>query len=177
MNGLALHGGLIPYGGTFFIFSDYMRNAIRMAALMGLRVIYVFTHDSIGVGEDGPTHQPIEQLSSLRAIPNLVNIRPMDANETAIAWKIAIERKEGPTSLVLTRQNLNTINRNSGEFSSAEFAQKGAYILTEDADYELILIGSGSEVEVILEAKKILNENFTEKPSKHFFNMIILQQI
>lgn len=157
MNGLALHGGFVPYGGTFFIFSDYMRSAIRMSALMGLRVIYVFTHDSIGVGEDGPTHQPVEQLASLQAIPNLVNIRPMDASETAVAWKMALERTDGPTSLVLTRQNLANTDRSTTAFASADHTEKGAYVLTEDENYEVILIGSGSEVETILKAKDILN--------------------
>ncbi|OQX76653.1 MAG: transketolase [Bacteroidetes bacterium 4484_249] len=158
MNGLALHGGIVPYGGTFFIFSDYMRPAIRMAALMGLRVIYVFTHDSIGLGEDGPTHQPIEQLASLRAIPNLVNIRPMDANETAIAWKIALQRKNGPTSLILTRQSVLTIDRLNGQYADYKNAEKGGYLLTEDEGFEAIIISSGSEVGIALTAKQILND-------------------
>jgi transketolase len=157
MNGIALHSSLIPYSGTFFVFSDYMRSAIRMAALMGLRVIYVFTHDSIGLGEDGPTHQPVEHLSSLRSIPNLVNIRPMDANETAAAWRIALERKNGPTTLVLSRQNLLTVDRSSAEFSDSNNTAKGAYVLCEDEGYQAIIIASGSEVEIALEAKQILN--------------------
>ncbi|MEE9436922.1 MAG: transketolase, partial [Candidatus Adiutricales bacterium] len=111
LNGLSLHGGLVPYGGTFLIFSDYMRPPIRLAALMGLQVIYVFTHDSIGLGEDGPTHQPIEQLAALRAIPNLTVIRPCDANETAEAWRMALKRKDGPVALALTRQNVPTLDR------------------------------------------------------------------
>jgi len=158
MNGLALHGGVIPYGGTFFVFSDYMRSAIRMAALMGLRVIYVFTHDSIGLGEDGPTHQPVEHLAALRVIPNLVNIRPMDANETAAAWKIAMDRTDGPTSLVLTRQNLKTVDRKNGGFANSTKTEKGGYVLTEDKDYEVILIGTGSEVEIALNARELLNK-------------------
>jgi len=103
LNGMALHGGVIPYGGTFLVFSDYMRPAIRLAALMGLPVIYVFTHDSIGLGEDGPTHQPVEHVAALRAIPNLTVIRPADATETAVAWRLAISHKSGPTALILTR--------------------------------------------------------------------------
>ena len=157
MNGMALHGGVVPYAGTFFVFSDYMRSSIRMAALMGLRVIYVFTHDSIGLGEDGPTHQPVEHLASLRAIPNLLNLRPMDANETSVAWKIALENTKGPSTLVLTRQGLPTIARNGETVAFCTEAAKGGYVLTEDKDFDLILIASGSEVEVVLEAKKILN--------------------
>src|SRR5207248_8567102 len=111
MNGMALHGGVIPYGGTFLIFSDYMRPAVRLAAFMQQHVIFVFTHDSIGLGEDGPTHQPIEQLSALRAIPELTLIRPADATETAEAWRVAIEHKHGPVCLVLTRQKLGFIDR------------------------------------------------------------------
>lgn len=157
MNGMALHGGVLPYSGTFFVFSDYMRSAIRMAALMGLQVVYVFTHDSIGLGEDGPTHQPIEHLASLRAIPNLVNFRPMDANETMVGWQVALERKNGPTALVLTRQGLPVVDRNSGEFAPCTHAAKGGYILTEDAGFDSIIVATGSEVEIALEAKKILN--------------------
>ncbi len=127
MNGMALHGGIIPYGGTFLIFSDYMRPPIRLAAMMGLRVIYVFTHDSIGLGEDGPTHQPIEQLAALRAIPNLTVIRPADANETAEAWRMALKIKNGPTALVLTRQNLPTLDRSL--MAPADNLAYGAYVL------------------------------------------------
>jgi transketolase len=159
MNGMALHGGVVPYSGTFFVFSDYMRSAIRMSALMGLRVIYVFTHDSIGLGEDGPTHQPIEHLASLRAIPNLTNLRPMDANETSIAWKLALENTEGPTTLILTRQNLPVIERDGEKTAFCTEAAKGGYVLTEDKNFDLILIASGSEVEIAMDAKKILNEN------------------
>ena len=156
MNGVALHGGLIPYGGTFLVFSDYMRPAIRLAALMEQRVIYVFTHDSIGLGEDGPTHQPIEQLAALRSIPGLTVIRPADANEVGIAWLVALER-EGPTALVLTRQAVPTIDRN--RFGSAEGLRKGAYVLADlgGGSPEVILMASGSEVSLILEAGEALH--------------------
>lgn len=162
MNGMALHGGVIPYGGTFFVFSDYMRNAIRMAALMGLRVIYVLTHDSIGLGEDGSTHQPIEHLSSLRAIPNLVNLRPMDANEVAVAWDIALKRTDGPTSLVLTRQGLPTFDRSARGYADVSNAYKGAYTLSEDVEPDLIIMASGSEVEIALKAQELLNKEGIE---------------
>jgi len=158
MNGMALHGGVLPYAGTFFVFSDYMRSAVRMAALMGLQVIYVFTHDSIGLGEDGPTHQPIEHLSSLRAIPNLVSFRPMDAQETAVGWKLALERKTGPTALILTRQGLPVIDRKQPGITDCNAAKNGGYVLTQDKDFDTILIASGSEVEIILEAKEKLNK-------------------
>lgn len=158
MNGMALHGGVIPYGGTFFVFTDYMRPSIRLAALMGIQAIYVFTHDSIGLGEDGPTHQPIEHLASLRAMPNLVLLRPMDANETAEAWKIALQRRTGPTALVLTRQNLPIYDRRKEKMAAASNARKGGYVLVDDKGYKVILIASGSEVEIAIDAKKILNE-------------------
>ena len=157
MNGIALYAGFIPYGGTFLVFSDYMRPAIRMAALMGIQTVFVFTHDSIGLGEDGPTHQPVEQISSLRLIPGLVNFRPMDAAETVIGWKIAVERKDGPVSLILSRQNLPVYLRKRGAFAYASKAENGAYILTQDKNYQVILIASGSEVEIAVEAKKVLN--------------------
>ena len=162
MNGIALHGGLIPYGGTFFVFSDYMRSAMRMAALMGIRVIYVLTHDSIGLGEDGPTHQPVEHLSSLRAIPNMVNFRPMDANETAVAWKLALNRTDGPSTLVLTRQGLTTVKRNGRDFADISNAEKGAYAVSDDVDFDIIIMASGSEVELALEAKERLNKDGVE---------------
>jgi transketolase len=159
MNGLALTDGIIPYGGTFFVFSDYMRGSIRLAAIMGIRPIYVFTHDSIGVGEDGPTHQPIEHLASLRIIPNMTLIRPADANETAIAWRIAIEHKTGPVALALTRQKLPTYDRT--KFASAEGVAKGAYVLIENSPApEIILIGSGSEVQFVVAAyEQLVREN------------------
>lgn len=176
MNGLALHGGVIPYGGTFFVFSDYMRSAIRMAALMELQTIYVFTHDSIGLGEDGPTHQPVEHLTSLRAIPNLVNFRPMDANETVMGWKVALERKNGPTALILTRQGLPTIDRTKDGITDCQAADRGGYVLTQDDDFDTILIASGSEVTIALEAKKLLNEKgvkvrVVSMPSTELFDM------
>ena len=152
VNGLAVHGGFIPYGSTFLIFSDYMRPAIRLAALMGIHVVHVFTHDSIALGEDGPTHQPIEQLASLRAIPNLTLIRPADANETAVAWKVAVETRKRPVLLALTRQKLPTLDRQ--QHASAEGLRKGAYNLRDASDGKpkLILIASGSEVSLILAA-------------------------
>ncbi|MFC5527700.1 transketolase [Rhodanobacter ginsengisoli] len=155
-NGLAVHGGFLPYGSTFLIFSDYMRPAIRLAALMGVHVVHVFTHDSIALGEDGPTHQPIEQLASLRAIPNLTVIRPADANETAVAWKVAVESTAHPVLLALTRQNLPTLDR--GRYASAEGLRRGAYVLSDPADGKpaLILIASGSEVALILAAAEQL---------------------
>lgn len=158
LNGMALHGGILPYAGTFLIFSDYMRPAIRLAALMGLKVIYIFTHDSIGLGEDGPTHQPVEQLASLRAIPNLTVIRPCDANETAEAWRFAITADDGPVALSLTRQGLPVLDR--ATLASAENLSKGAYILKEalNGNPEIILIATGSEVHVALEASKKLEE-------------------
>jgi transketolase len=152
LNGMALHGGVIPYGGTFLIFSDYMRPPIRLAAMMGLRVIYVFTHDSIGLGEDGPTHQPVEQLAALRAIPELTVIRPADANETAEAWRQAIQDTSGPTALVLTRQNVPTLDRK--KFNPASGLGKGGYVVNklEGKQPQIILIGTGSELSLALEA-------------------------
>ncbi len=156
--GMALHGGLLPFTGTFFTFADYMRPAIRLAALMGLRVVYVFTHDSIGVGEDGPTHQPVEQLMSLRAIPNLTVIRPADANETVEAWRAALENAAGPTAIVLTRQNLPVPDR--AAVNPAAGLRRGGYVLWEakQGEPEAILIGTGSEVEIALAAGKALAE-------------------
>jgi transketolase len=152
VNGLAAHGGIIPFGATFFIFSDYMRPSIRLAALMGLHVVFVFTHDSIAVGEDGPTHQPVEQLASFRAMPNLSVIRPGDANETAVAWRVALEARGQPVVLVLTRQNLPTLDRT--KFASADGLRKGAYVLLDSpgGKPELILIASGSELELVIAA-------------------------
>jgi transketolase len=154
MNGIALTKPLIPYGGTFLIFSDYMRPPVRLAAMMGLRVIYVWTHDSIGLGEDGPTHQPIEQIAALRAIPNLTVIRPADANETAQAWRAAIENEHGPTALALTRQKLPVYDRT--KFASAENLHKGAYVLVDADKVDVILIATGSEVSVAVEAREKL---------------------
>jgi len=157
MNGLRLHSGLQPYGGTFFVFSDYMRATIRMAALMKLRIVYVLTHDSIGLGEDGPTHQPIEHLSSLRAMPGIKVIRPMDGAETLHAWRVALTGKEEPTCLVLTRQGLPAIERDT-TMGQANDLEKGGYILATDEAPEIIILSSGSEVHIALEAKQALNE-------------------
>ena len=158
MNGLALHGGIIPYGGTFLIFSDYMRPSQRLAALMHQRVIYVFTHDSIGLGEDGPTHQPIEQLTALRAIPGFTMIRPADASETAEAWRFALKHKTGPVALALTRQKLGFIDRE--KHGSAAGLAKGAYVLADapNGKPDVVLISSGSEVALILEAHTRLTD-------------------
>jgi transketolase len=155
-NGLAAHGGTIPYGATFLIFSDYMRPPIRLAALAHLHVIHVFTHDSIALGEDGPTHQPVEQLANLRAIPNLTLLRPGDANETAVAWQIALETKDRPVLLVLTRQAVPTLDRN--RYASAEGVRRGAYVLSDAANGkpQLILMASGSEVGLIVAASERL---------------------
>jgi transketolase len=176
MNGMALHGGLIPYGGTFLIFSDYMRPPIRLAAMMGLKVIYVFTHDSIGLGEDGPTHQPIEQLAALRAIPNFTLIRPGDANETAEAWRFAIKHNEGPVALALSRQGVPTLDRNT--FASAEGLHRGAYVIKdgEKASPDIILIASGSEVALALEAadeleSRNLSVRVVSMPSWRLYDM------
>jgi transketolase len=153
LNGIALHGGTRPYGGTFLIFSDYMRPAVRLAALMRLPVVYVWTHDSIGLGEDGPTHQPVEQLASLRAIPGLSVVRPADANETAHAWKAVLEDTGGPAGLALTRQNVPTL-----EGTSAEGVARGGYVLAEASSGrpEVVLVGTGSEVQLAVAARKIL---------------------
>ena len=159
VNGLAAHGGFVPFGATFLIFSDYMRPAIRLAALMGLHVVHVFTHDSIALGEDGPTHQPVEQLASLRAIPNLTVIRPADANETAVAWRVAVEARDRPVLLALSRQDLPTLDRS--RYASADGLRRGAYVLSDANDGQpvLILIASGSEVGLILAAaERLQNE-------------------
>ena len=155
-NGLAAHGGFVPYGATFLIFSDYMRPPIRLAALSGLHVVHVFTHDSIALGEDGPTHQPVEQLASLRAIPNLLVIRPADANETAVAWRVAIQTRDRPVLLVLTRQELPTLDRSV--LASADGLRQGAYVLDDGgaSTPQLILIGTGSEVPLVLQAAAVL---------------------
>ena len=156
VNGLAAHGAMLPYGSTFLIFSDYMRPPIRLAALMRLHVVHVFTHDSIALGEDGPTHQPVEQLTGLRAIPGLTVIRPCDANETAVAWRIAVEARDRPVVLVLSRQDLPTLDRT--RYASAERVRDGAYVLLDAPakDPQLILIASGSEVRLIVAAAERL---------------------
>jgi transketolase len=158
LNGIALHGPTRPYGGTFLIFSDYMRPAVRLAALMKSSVIYVWTHDSIGLGEDGPTHQPIEHLAALRAIPGLAVLRPGDANETAHAWRATLERPEGPKGIALTRQDLPIL---AG--TSAEGVAKGGYVLADasSGDPQVILIGTGSEVQLCLTARERLEADGT----------------
>jgi transketolase len=178
LNGMALHRGLIPFGGTFLIFSDYMRPPMRLAAMNGLPVIYVFTHDSIAMGEDGPTHQPVEQLVGLRSIPGMVVIRPADANETVIAWRIAIEHKEGPVALVLTRQGLPVLDltRYSG---IREGVALGGYVLADfspGAKPDIILVATGSEVHLAVEARdRLENEGVHARvvsvPSTNLFSM------
>lgn len=153
LNGMAVFGGVIPYGATFLVFADYMRAAIRLAALSHYPAIFIFTHDSVGLGEDGPTHQPVEHLTSLRLIPNLVVIRPADANETAQAWKVAISRRDGPTALAFTRQNVPTL-----DVGHASGLSRGAYVLKDFGDPEIILMASGSEVSLALEAAQKLAE-------------------
>ena len=153
LNGMALSNVLLPYGGTFLVFSDYMRGSIRLTAMMKLQIMYIFTHDSIGVGEDGPTHQPIEQIAGLRAIPNLTVIRPADAAETAVAWKAFISQKDGPVALILTRQKLPVLDR--GTYPSAENLLKGAYVLADPpagGNPDIILLATGSEVHPAIEA-------------------------
>jgi transketolase len=155
MNGIALHGGFVPYGGTFLIFSDYARGAIRLSCLMGVRVVYVLTHDSIGVGEDGPTHQPVEQLSSLRAVPNLHVFRPADAVECAEAWEIALTTTTGPSALALSRQNLPTLRTSSDVNLSA----RGGYVLSDsEGPRDITLIATGSEVSLAMTAAKTLRD-------------------
>jgi transketolase len=158
MNGMALHGGVIPYGATFLIFSDYMRPPIRLAAIMQIQVIYVYTHDSIGLGEDGPTHQPVEQLSTLRAVPNMTVIRPADASETAEAWRVTLKHKNGPVALILTRQKLGLIDRT--KYAAASGLAHGAYVLADSPGGapQVVLISSGSEVALILEAQQRLEK-------------------
>ena len=162
VNGIGVHGGMVkPYGSTFLIFSDYMRPAVRLSALMHLPVVWVWSHDSVGIGEDGPTHQPVEHYAALRAIPNLWFIRPCDANETAVAWKVALEREDGPVALALTRQKVPTLPRGDG-YAAASLLERGAYVYWESGEPDLILIATGSEVWVTLEAaKRIASENGT----------------
>ena len=156
MNGVTAHGGFKPYGATFLMFSEYARNALRMAALMKIPTIFVFTHDSIGLGEDGPTHQPVEQTATLRMIPNMRVWRPSDAVETAVSWKSAIERKDGPTTLIFSRQNLMHVQRTPEQISDIE---KGGYVLHDsEGAPEVILIATGSEVELAIKAKEALGE-------------------
>jgi transketolase len=154
MNGMSLHGGIIPYGGTFLVFSDYCRPSIRLAALMGIRVILVMTHDSIGLGEDGPTHQPIEQLAALRAMPNLLVFRPADAVEVAECWELALHEKKRPSLFALTRQNLPTVRK---QYSEANLCAKGAYVLEEQREAKVTFLATGSEIEIALKARDILS--------------------
>ena len=157
LNGMSLHGGVIPYGGTFLTFTDYMRGSMRLAALMGIQVIYVMTHDSIGLGEDGPTHQPIEHVAALRAIPGMTVIRPADANETAEAWRVAISHRNGPVVLALTRQNLATFDRSAPGFGPASDVARGGYVFYANGDNpDIIFISTGSEVEIAYDAAKRL---------------------
>ncbi|MEK9585706.1 MAG: transketolase family protein, partial [Halieaceae bacterium] len=154
MNGVALHGGFIPYGATFLIFMEYARNAVRMSALMGQRVLYVFTHDSIGLGEDGPTHQPVEQLTALRATPNLYTWRPCDGVESAIAWKHAVKREAGPSALIFSRQTLPAQVKTDDQVAGVH---RGGYVLVrEQGDLDAILIATGSEVALAVEAAERL---------------------
>jgi transketolase len=158
VNGMSLYPGVIPYGGTFLVFSDYMRGAIRISALSHMHSIWVFTHDSIGLGEDGPTHQPVEHLAALRAMPNLNVIRPADANEVAVAWKLAVQRNNGPTALVFSRQGVPTISRET--YAPAAGLEKGAYVLADlgEESPQVILIGTGTEVDLIVKAGEKLAE-------------------
>jgi transketolase len=155
MNGMALHGGLLPFGGTFLMFSEYARNALRMSALMKQRVIYVYTHDSIGLGEDGPTHQPVEQTATLRMIPNMDVWRPCDTVESAVSWVAAVEKKTGPSCLIFSRQNLNFQKRSDAQIAAIA---KGGYVLADAAGAKMVLIATGSEVQLAMDAKKVLDE-------------------
>jgi transketolase len=158
VNGLAAHGGIVcPYGSTFLQFADYMRGSIRLSALMGLHVAWVFTHDSVALGEDGPTHQPVEHFAALRAIPGLVVLRPCDAHETAEAWRVILQDLEGPAALILSRQDLPVLDRESGEFAPASGVGKGAYVLSDAEDAEAVIIATGSEVAVALAAREELD--------------------
>jgi transketolase len=157
LNGMKLTKGIIPFGATFLIFSDYMRPPVRLAAIMKIRTIFIYTHDSIGLGEDGTTHQPVEQLIGLRSVPNMTVIRPADANETAHAWRVTLEHSGGPVALILTRQNLPIIDQE--KYAKANNVDKGAYILSDcEGDPQLILMGTGSEVHLLLEAQEKLKQ-------------------
>ena len=177
LNGITLHGGTRPYGGTFLIFSDYMRPAVRLAALMRLPVTYVWTHDSIGLGEDGPTHQPVEHLAALRAIPGLDVVRPADANETVAAWRTVLEHNDRPAGLCLTRQNVPTFPRGADGFATTEQVSRGAYVLREadGGDPEVVLVGTGSEVQLAVEAQRALADQgirarVVSMPCKEWFD-------
>jgi transketolase len=153
VNGMACHGGLIPYASTFFVFSDYCKPAIRIGAIMGVHSLFVFTHDSIGVGEDGPTHEPVEQLTALRVLPHITDFHPADANETAAVWKLALELK-GPSFMALSRQNLPVLDPTAHDIAGG--VAKGAYVVEEAVNPQVVLIGSGSELWPVLEAAKLL---------------------
>ena len=173
MNGMALHGGLLPFGGTFLMFSEYARNALRMSALMKQRVIYVFTHDSIGLGEDGPTHQPVEQTATLRYIPNMQVWRPCDTVESAVSWVAAVERTDGPSSLIFSRQNLQFQKRDEAQIANI---RKGGYVLSEAAGKaQAIIISTGSEVDLAIKAQAVLaaagiNVRVVSMPSSNVFD-------
>ncbi|MGB7650319.1 MAG: transketolase, partial [Gallionella sp.] len=173
MNGMALHGGLLPFGGTFLMFSEYARNALRMSALMKQRVIYVFTHDSIGLGEDGPTHQPVEQTATLRYIPNMQVWRPCDTVESAVSWVAAVERTDGPSSLIFSRQNLQFQKRDAAQIANI---RKGGYVLSEAAGKaQAIIISTGSEVDLAIKAQAVLaaagiNVRVVSMPSSNVFD-------
>ena len=187
MSGMSLHNGLRPYGGTFLVFADYLRPAIRVACLMKLPVIYVFTHDSIAVGEDGPTHQPVEHLATLRAIPGLKVIRPADASETAEAWRQAVKTTNGPVALILSRQKLPVLEPNNSEYGLAD----GAYILSDsDGKPDIILIATGSEVHLALAAQRLLTQQdiaarvvnmpsweLFEKAPKEYLDRVLLPDV
>ncbi len=160
MNGIAVHGGTRVFGGTFLTFSDYMRPAVRLAALMGLPVTYVWTHDSVGLGEDGPTHQPVEHLAALRAIPGLDVVRPADANETAACWQAIMENTDRPAGLILTRQNVPVFPRGTEGFAGTDDVAKGGYVLVdaEDGNPDVVLVGTGSEVQLAVQARELLAE-------------------
>ena len=172
--GMAVYGGVIPFGSTFLIFSDYMRGSVRLASIMGMRAIFVYTHDSIGVGEDGPTHQPIEQVANLRAVPNLTVIRPGDAHETVVAWKTALQITSGPTALILTRQKLPVLDIESTSISSPENLQKGAYVIIDSENPDIIIIATGSELHLAIESHTELknqgiNSRVVSMPSWELF--------
>jgi transketolase len=176
MNGITLHGGTRVFGGTFLVFSDYMRPAVRLAALMGLPTIYVWTHDSIGLGEDGPTHQPVEHLAALRAIPGLDVVRPADANETVAAWKATLQHTDRPIALALTRQNVPTFPRGNDGYASAEGTAKGGYVLLDtEGQPDVILVGTGSEVQLAVQAREQLaadgiNARVVSMPCREWFD-------
>jgi transketolase len=176
LNGLAIYGGLIPYGGTYFVFADYMRPSMRMAALMGLPVIYVFSHDSVLVGTDGPTHQPVEHIASYRAMPNMTVLRPCDANETVAAWRYAVQNQSGPTLLALARHAIPILEET--QENSYENLSRGAYVLSpaQNQKPDMLLMGTGSEVHLLLDAQKILLEEGIQTSVISFPSFEIFEQ-